>query len=307
MPPISPLMKIAEKGTFQMSEKKEIDEISGTETTGHEWDGIKELNTPLPRWWTWLFYATIIWAIGYMIAMPAIPLINGATKGILGYASRADVITKIDAAKAAQAEFINKIAESEVADIVKDEELARFARAGGDAAFKVNCSQCHGSGAQGSVGFPNLNDDEWIWGGTLDEIYYTIANGARYVANDDTRISEMPAYGRDELLEKDEIIAVANYVASISGDEADGALVASGETIYVDNCAACHGDSGEGVAELGGPALNNAIWLYSGGVEAITAQINNPKHGEMPGWNDKLDDVTIKQLAVYVHSLGGGQ
>ncbi len=291
-----------------MSEdKNEIDEISGTETTGHEWDGIKELNTPLPRWWLWIFYATIIWAVGYMIAMPAWPLINGATKGVLGYSSRANLVSEVEMAKAAQSQFLDKIEASEVVDILKDEELARFSRAGGNAAFKVNCSQCHGAGAQGFVGFPNLNDDEWIWGGTLDAIYTTIAHGARYVANEDTRISEMPAFGADELLEKDEIDAIANYVASISGTEADSALANTGKELFVDNCAACHGDVGEGVADLGGPALNNAIWLFAGGVEAITAQINQPKHGEMPGWSDKLDDVTIKQLAVYVHSLGGGQ
>ncbi len=290
-----------------MSEKKEIDEISGTETTGHEWDGIKELNTPLPRWWLWIFYGTVIWAIGYMIAMPSIPLINGAYKGVLGFSSRANVVSDIEAAKAAQSEFIAKIEETELADIVADEELARFARAGGESAFKVNCSQCHGSGAQGSYGYPNLNDDEWIWGGTIDDIYNIITNGARYDANEDTLISEMPAFGADELLDPDEIRAVANYVASISGDEADSALLESGAQIYADNCAACHGESGEGVAVLGGPPLNNAIWLYEGGVDAIIEQINQPKHGVMPAWNDKLDDVTIKQLAVYVYSLGGGQ
>ncbi len=288
-------------------EKKEIDEISGTETTGHEWDGIKELNTPLPRWWLWIFYGTVIWAIGYMIAMPSWPLINGATKGLLGYSSRADFVAEVDKAKAAQAEFVEKINASEVGDILKDEELARFARAGGSAAFKVNCSQCHGSGAQGFVGYPNLNDDEWIWGGTIDAIYNTIANGARDNNNEDTLISEMPAFGADELLEPEEIKAVAHYVASISGDEADAALASAGETVYVDNCAACHGDNGEGVPDLGGPALNNSIWLYEGGVDGIMAQINKPKHGVMPAWKGKLDDATIKQLAVYVHSLGGGQ
>ncbi len=287
--------------------KKEIDEITGTETTGHEWDGIKELNTPLPRWWLWIFYACIIWAIGYMIAMPSWPLINGSTKGLLGYASRANVVTDIEKAKDAQQVFLTKIDEAEVGDIVKDEELARFARAGGSSAFKVNCVQCHGAGAQGSAGYANLNDDEWIWGGTIDEIYTTIAHGVRDNANDDTRISEMPAYGVDELLEPDEIISVANYVLSISGGEADAALIGNGAEVFLDNCAACHGEKAEGVAELGGPALNNAIWLYQGGIEGITAQINTPKHGVMPAWRTKLGDTTVKQLAVYVHSLGGGE
>jgi len=286
---------------------QEIDEITGTETTGHEWDGIKELNTPLPRWWLWIFYACVIWAVGYMIAMPSWPLLTGSTKGMLGYASRGELVTKLDVAKQAQSVFFTQIDETEVADIVANEELARFARAGGASAFKVNCVQCHGAGAQGSAGFPNLNDDEWIWGGTVDEIYTTIAYGARDDANDDSHISEMPAFGADELLEKAEIIAAANYVASISGGNADAALIGNGAEVFIDNCAACHGEKAEGVVELGGPALNNPIWLYDGSVEAITAQINTPKHGVMPAWSAKLDDATVKQLAVYVHSLGGGK
>ncbi len=288
--------------------KNEIDEITGTQTTGHEWDGIKELDTPMPRWWLWIFYATIVFAIGYMIAMPSVPLVKGAYKGMLGYASRAELITSMDKATELQSAFIAQIDETEVSDIVNNEELARFARAGGSSAFKVNCVQCHGAGASGSTGFPNLNDDEWIWGGSIEEIYATISHGARDEVDEDTLISEMPAFGADELLEKEEIIAVANYVVSISGGEANSSLIGNGEEIFTDNCAACHGDVGEGVAALGGPALNNAIWLMGdGSVEAITAQINAPKHGVMPAWSSKLSDATIKQLAVYVHSLGGGQ
>jgi cytochrome c oxidase cbb3-type subunit 3 len=291
-----------------MSEKNEIDEISGTETTGHEWDGIKELNTPLPRWWLWTFYACIIWAIGYMIAMPSWPLITGSTKGLLGYASRANVVVALDEAKANQAVFVDEIAKTDVGDIIANEELARFARAGGASSFKVNCSQCHGSGASGSLGYPNLNDDEWIWGGSIDAIYTTIKHGARDDADEDTLISEMSAFGADELLEKDEITAVANYVFSISGGQTTSALIANGAEIFTDNCAACHGENAEGVAELGGPALNNAIWLMlDGSLESITAQIDKPKHGVMPAWSGVLSDATVKQLAVYVHSLGGGQ
>lgn len=286
---------------------KEIDELSGTETTGHEWDGIKELNTPLPRWWLWTFYATIVWAIGYAIAYPAIPLIDSATAGVLGYSSRANLATQVASAQDAQSVYLTKIADADVTSIAADDELARFARAGGKSAFKVYCSQCHGSGAQGAVGYPNLNDDEWIWGGTLDAIYTTIAHGVRHEGDDDTRINEMPAFGADELLTGDEVKAVANYVVSLSGGEADATLAGQGQQLFTDNCASCHGEQGEGVAELGGPALNNQIWLYGGGVEAVTAQINQPQHGVMPAWSAKLGDATVKQLAVYVHSLGGGQ
>lgn len=286
----------------------EIDDISGVETTGHEWDGIKELNNPLPRWWLWTFYACIIWAAGYVIAYPAIPLISGATKGILGYSSRGEFAEKVALAKADQAVYLNQIDAMDVADIVADNELARFARAGGASAFKVNCSQCHGSGAQGAAGFPNLNDDEWIWGGSIEAIYTTITHGVRYDPDDDTRFNEMPAFGRDEILESEEILAVANYVASISGGEAEVDLIGQGQVIFEENCAACHGDVGEGLSELGGPALNNAIWLYGdSSVEGLMTQINTPSHGVMPAWNEKLGDTTVKQLAVYVHSLGGGQ
>lgn len=286
-----------------MSEKH-IDEISGTETTGHEWDGIKELNTPLPRWWLWTFYACIIWAAGYVIAYPAWPTISG----VLGYTSRGELAGELEVAKAGQAQFLERIDTMEVADIISDDELARFARAGGSSAFKVYCSQCHGSGAAGADGYPNLNDDEWIWGGTPDAIYATIAHGVRYDADDDTRFNEMPNFGADEILEAEQIDAVAHYVASISGGEADSALISEGQTLFEENCASCHGEGGIGEPELGGPALNNAIWLYGEStVAAITAQINAPKHGVMPAWQAKLGDVTVKQLAVYVHSLGGGE
>jgi len=287
---------------------KEIDKISGTETTGHEWDGIKELNTPLPRWWLWTFYACIVWAIGYAIAYPAIPLVSGATKGILGYSSRGELAASVEKAKAAQSVFLDEITATDVTDIVADEKLARFARAGGASAYKVYCSQCHGSGAQGAAGYPNLNDDEWIWGGSVEAIYATISHGVRYDADDDTRLNEMPSFGRDELLESEQIVAVANYVASLSGGEAQSSLLSEGHELFTENCAACHGDEGEGLAELGGPALNNAIWLYGdSSVEALVAQINAPKHGVMPAWNAKLGDNVVKQLAVYVHGLGGGQ
>lgn len=286
--------------------KKEIDEVSGTETTGHEWDGIKELNTPLPRWWLWTFYGTIIFSVGYVIAYPAWPLVSTATAGLLGYSSRADLDQQLVAARGAQGEFLTRIAELPLAEIVADENLARFARAGGRAAFKVNCSQCHGSGAEGAAGYPNLNDDEWIWGGTVDDIHATIVHGVRDETDPDTRYNFMPNFGADQLLTRDEIGTVAAHVASFSGIEG-GAATPEGETLFADNCASCHGDGGVGMAELGGPSLVDPIWLYGGTLEEITAQINRPRHGMMPAWGARLGEETVKQLAVYVHSLGGGQ
>ena len=287
--------------------KKEIDAISGTETTGHEWDGIKELNTPLPRWWLWTFYITIVWAIGYTILYPAWPLISTNTKGVLDWSSRGQLDASLAAADAAKAGIIKEIAAKSVDEIDANEELSRFAIAAGHSAFKVNCVQCHGSGAQGARGYPNLNDDDWLWGGTADAIYTTISHGIRYEADPDTRVSEMPAFGRDELLDPAQIDEVANYVLSLSGKDHDAALAEKGKTVFADNCASCHGEDGKGGQEFGAPNLADAIWLYGDTKADIIAQINAPKMGVMPAWSAKLGDTTVKELAVYIHSLGGGQ
>ncbi len=284
---------------------KHVDEVSGVETTGHVWDGIRELNNPLPRWWLWTFYATIVWAIGYMVLYPAIPMISGATKGLLGYSSRQEVAENLAAAKAAQGTFVEQIAATPVDEIESNPELLQFAIAGGAAAFKVNCVQCHGSGAQGSAGYPNLNDDDWLWGGSVDAIYQTIAHGIRYEQDDDTRISEMPAFG--DILEPDQIKQVAAYVESLSGTPSNADLVEPGKVVFAENCAACHGEDAKGGQDFGAPNLADAIWLYDGSEAGIAAQVTNPKHGVMPAWGARLGDATVKELAVFVHSLGGGQ
>jgi len=286
-----------------MSEKH-IDDVSGVETTGHEWDGIRELNNPLPRWWLWTFYATIVWAVGYMFLYPAIPLIDGATKGYLGYSSRANVVADLADAKAAQGALLERIAATPVEEIAGDQELLQFAIAGGSSAFKVNCAQCHGSGAAGSAGYPNLNDDDWLWGGTIDQIYHTIAHGIRYDGDDDTRLSEMPAFG--DILEAEQVSEVTSYVVSLSSTPSNPALVDAGQVVFEENCAVCHGENAEGVPELGAPRLSDGIWLKGSTEAQIAAQIRNPKHGVMPAWVDRLGEPTIKQLAVYVHTLGGG-
>ncbi|MCG6856737.1 MAG: cytochrome-c oxidase, cbb3-type subunit III [Salaquimonas sp.] len=287
--------------------KTEIDHISGTETTGHEWDGIKELNTPLPRWWLWTFYITIIWAIGYTVFYPAWPLISTNTKGLLGYSSRGQVAAELAAAEAAKGGIIAKIASTDVADIAADPELSRFAIAAGHSTFKVYCSQCHGSGAQGGPGYPNLNDDDWLWGGTIDDIFTTINHGIRFAADDDTRISEMPAFGLDGLLDRTQIEDVASYVLSLSGKDHDAAAAEAGKAIFADNCASCHGEDGKGDISLGAPNLADAIWFYGDTKLAIMAQVNNPRHGVMPAWGPRLGETTVKELAVYIHSLGGGE
>ncbi len=287
--------------------KKKIDEISGVETTGHEWDGITELNNPLPRWWLWTMYATIVFAIGYVIYYPAIPLINEATPGLSGETNRSMLLKEMAAAKQARAGLVARVENASVDEIAGDSELRRFAISGGKSLFKVNCVQCHGSGAQGSPGYPNLNDDDWLWGGDLDSIYGTIAHGARYPHSEETRTSDMPAFGKDELLEKDQIANIAEHVLKIAGLEYDAAKEAKGAPLFAENCASCHGAEGKGNSEFGAPNLADALWLYDGTRKGIIAQINSPKQGEMPAWKARLGDVSVKQLAVYVHSLGGGQ
>lgn len=287
-----------------MSEKQ-IDEVSGVATTGHEWDGIKELNNPLPRWWLWTFYATIVWALGYTFAYPAWPMLQSATSGLLGYSSRADVKAELAAAEAAKGGYVAAISSKDVAEILADPALREFAIAAGGAAFKVNCVQCHGSGAEGSKGFPNLNDDEWLWGGSPDQIYATIAHGVRFAADPDTRASEMPAFA--DVLEPSRIAEVSAYVAELSGGQADAKLAEAGRTVFAENCAACHGDDATGNRELGAPNLTDGISLYGSDAASIARQIRAPRHGAMPAWGSRLGNATVKELAVYVHSLGGGE
>jgi cytochrome c oxidase cbb3-type subunit III len=284
---------------------KETDTVTGVSTTGHEWDGIKELNNPLPRWWLWTFYACIVWALIYSIAYPAWPMLTSASKGWLGYSSRADVRQDLAAADMLKADMRNDIAAKPLAEIIADEKLRTFAVAAGAAAFKVNCIQCHGTGAQGSRGFPNLNDDDWLWGGKVEDIQVTITHGIRFASDADTRVSEMPKFG--DLLKPEEISQVATYVVSLTAPQEDAAAVQAGETLFAQNCAACHGDGAKGNREFGAPNLADAVSLYGSKPEDIVAQVTSAKHGAMPAWGGRLGNVAVKELSVFVHSLGGGE
>ncbi|MEM8750535.1 MAG: cytochrome-c oxidase, cbb3-type subunit III [Pseudomonadota bacterium] len=287
--------------------KNEIDESTGVETTGHEWDGIKELDNPMPRWWLWTFYATIVFAIGYMLYYPAIPLIEASTMGISGTTNRSLLKDEMALVADSRRDRIAMLAETDLETVRKNEELVRFAAAGGASLFKVYCTQCHGSGAAGGPGYPNLNDDDWLWGGDLEAIYTSIAHGIRNDEDDDARDSQMPAFGADGILESEEIAAVTEYVLKISNQEHDAGLATTGETIFAENCAACHGENGRGDRELGAPNLTDAISLYGNTRPTITAQVKRPQQGVMPPWVDRLGEASIKQLAIYVHSLGGGE
>jgi len=290
-----------------MAEKKRIDEPTGTETVGHEWDGIEELNTPLPRWWLWALYATIIWGIGYTIAYPAWPLISSATAGVLGWSSHGELEKELTDEQGRRAPIINAIAARPVEQLKSDSRLWQAAIEGGRAAFKVNCVQCHGSGAAGSKGYPNLNDDDWLWGGDITSIHYSIEHGVRNPDHDQTRMSQMPAFGRDGLLKPNEIEDLTAYVRAVSRQQPAGAGAKRGAVLFATNCASCHGADAKGNREFGAPNLTDAIWLYGGDTASIRKTITDARYGVMPRWGEKLNPATINMLAAYVHSLGGGE
>lgn len=276
------------------------------ETTGHEWDGIREYNNPLPRWWLWVFYATIVWAIWYSIAYPAWPMIQGATDGYKGWSTRENVAEAIAEAEAANAAINERLASVELTAIGEDPELTAYATSAGAAVFKTWCAQCHGSGAAGAKGYPNLLDNDWLWGGTMEDIHLTVTHGVRNEEDPDARYSEMPAFG--EILEQEEIAQVANYVMTLSGNTPpDAEAATAGETVFLDNCAVCHLDDGSGDIFQGAAALNDAIWLYGGDYDTIVETVTNSRYGVMPSWQARLSEAEIRAVAAYVHQLGGGE
>lgn len=282
----------------------ETDKISGVQTTGHEWDGLKELNNPLPRWWVWVFVVCCIWSAWYFVVYPSWPIPGGATKGTSGYTEYKELEASQAEIAARQQAYLEKFNKASFDDIMKDKELYAFAVAGGNAAFKTNCAVCHGSGAEGSKGFPNLNDNDWLWGGKISDIYTTIQYGIRS-GHEQARTSQMPSFGKDGILDKGQIDSVVEYVMSISKGEAKDSM--PGYKVFQENCAACHGADAKGGREFGAPNLSDNIWLYGGEKEDITNTVVNAHAGVMPTWKARLDDATIRQLAIYVHQLGGGE
>lgn len=286
---------------------RDVDAFSGVETTGHEWDGIKELDNPMPRWWLWTFYATIVFAIGYVIYYPSIPLLEDSTRGLSGKTNRSLLKAELESVRASRGVLLQQVAATPIDKIRSNDDLYRFALAGGKSNFKVYCTQCHGSGAEGSPGYPNLNDDDWLWGGDLNSIYTTIAHGVRDESDEESRTSLMPAFGKDEIIEGEEIRAVVEHVLKLSGREYDQSLAEAGAEVFSDNCSSCHGEDGRGGREQGAPNLADALSLYGGTRAALRAQVSSPRHGAMPPWLARLGEAQVKQLAVYVHSLGGGE
>lgn len=284
------------------------DKTDSVPTTGHEWDGIQEFDNPMPKWWLYTFYACIIWGIGYAIAMPAWPLISSATPGVLGYSTRQNAHAEIAAQELANAGKNTELETTDLISISEDRELMSYAKNAGASVFRTWCAQCHGSGAAGvqANGYPNLLDDDWLWGGDEDAIYQTIAHGVRNDIDEDARFSEMPNFG--EFLEANEIDAVTNFVISLSGGTAPNSdSISFGSEIYAENCSACHGEAGQGDRDQGAPKLDDAIWLFGGSFDEIKAQITKSRNGVMPTWQGRLTEAEMRAVALYVHSLGGGE
>jgi len=287
--------------------KSDIDTLTGIATTGHVWDGIRELNTPLPRWWLWIFYATIAWSIGYWVFYPSWPLLSSYTKGAFNWNSRDAVVSDIAELKELRGPMFQRLGAASVQEIVSDPQLLDFARAVGKPAFAENCAPCHGAGGQGGKGYSHLADDDWLWGGRLEQIEQTIRHGAR---STDTKghLGAMPAFGRDGILQRGDVNAVADYVRSLAGLPVEpGADLGRGKAVFAQSCAVCHGADGKGNRDLGAPNLTDAIWLYGSDKATIVDGIWNGRGGVMPAWEGRFDDVTIKALTVYVHTLGGGE
>lgn len=276
-------------------------------STGHEWDGITEYDNPMPRWWLWTFYATIVWAVGYMIAYPAIPLVTQATQGVIGGNARSQVAARIDSFAAANAPVREALVRTPLDRIPADPDLMGYATNAGAALYRTWCAQCHGAGAAGARGYPNLLDDVWLWGGTMEDIHLTLLHGIRDPADPDTRYSQMPRFGVDGLLDADRIEEVAHFSLSLSGAPHDPALAAPGAQVYAENCVACHGPAGEGDRSQGAPALNDQVWLYGSEPQIVARIIHDGPYGVMPAWSDRLTEAEIRALTVYVHGLGGGE
>ena len=276
------------------------------DTTGHVWDGIEEFDNPMPRWWLWCFYLTIVWGVAYTIAYPAWPMISSATSGLLGYSTRGEVAEEISAVEMRNEGINMQLASAELTEIAANPELNTYATSAGAAVYRTWCTQCHGSGAAGAVGYPNLLDDDWLWGGDIEAIHATISHGIRNEEDDDARYSEMPAFG--DILEAEEITSVVNYVMSISGGApVDPAQVTAGAEVYLDNCSACHGEEALGDVEQGAPNLADAIWLYGGDYDTLIETVTYSRYGVMPPWTQRLSEAEIRAVAVYVHQLGGGE
>lgn len=281
----------------------ERDPHSGHMTTGHEWNGIKELNTPVPRTVWFFLIVTLIFSIGYWVLMPAWPLGKTYTRGLLDNDQKQLVAKRVDAAADARSRWTKQIAAMSPDQIRADAALMAYVREDGHRLFGDNCAACHGMNAMGNPGFPNLTDREWLWGGTPDAIAHTIAVGVNSPASKTSQVSQMLAFGKDGILDNDAVLAVADYVKTLSDPawaKGKAASAAKGRAVFAANCVACHGEQGRGNQTMGAPDLTDKAWLYGGDIADIYTTINDGRQGEMPAWEHRLNPVDRKILTVYL-------
>ena len=286
--------------------ERDIDPHTQVETTGHEWDGIRELDNPLPRWWLWIFYGSVAIAVIYWILMPAWPLVHSYTPGLLHDSARGQVERDLAALRTQRNAQTARFATASLEEIEKDPGLQAQAFAIGQSIFGDNCATCHGAGGTGGKGYPNLRDDVWLWGGSLEQIQRTITYGVRS-GDANAHTSQMPAFGADQMLPPAQIDDLTEYVVALSHRPADAAAVRRAAPVFAANCVACHTANGTGDQTFGAPNLTDADWLYGSDRASIHDQIWNGHGGVMPAWGHRFDANTIKALTVYIHASAGGR
>jgi cytochrome c oxidase cbb3-type subunit 3 len=291
-------------------EVNDRDPVTGRQTTGHEWNGIKELDTPVPRGVLIFLIVTHVWAVAWWFFVPAWPIGTTYTKGILGVDQRTTVEERVIEGQQERQSWTVRIETESYDAILADETLMQTVRATGRQLYGDNCAACHGRDGQGRAGYPNLTDDDWLWGGDPELIEQTLRYGIN-TAHPDTRIGQMPGFGRDGMLDREQVRSVAAYVHSLSNpdlsteENRDGAE--AGREIFAASCAACHGDKAQGSIETGAPNLTDDRWVYGGDLESITASIHGGRQGHMPTWDERMSDAEIRILSLYVHDLGMAQ
>lgn len=285
---------------------QEKDPVTGRKTTGHEWNGIKELNTPIPRVILAFLAVTILFAVVYWVLMPAWPTGRSYTKGLRGHDDRAEVMQQVHAAAAERAVWSDKIVQASFDDIVADDVLMNHVMDTGSTLFADNCAVCHGVDGRGGPGFPDLAAGVWLWGGDPDTLAETIRVGINS-GHPETRNSEMLGFGQIGVLNREQVRAAGAYVRSLSGgalNDADRAMIDLGLEVYTANCVVCHGQTGTGDPTVGAPDLTDDVWLHGGDAQSIVNTIHRGHQGHMPHWEDRLSEGDIRLLTVYVRALG---
>lgn len=287
---------------------EERDLHTGYLTTGHEWNGIKELNTPVPRLVYFFLILTALFSFGYWVLMPAWPVGVTYTKGLLGLDDRQNVQDSLKQAALSRDQWTKKVETDSYATIQADPRLMNIVRQSGRTLFGDNCAACHGFNAKGGPGFPDLTTSSWLWGGDPAAIAETIRVGINST-HPDTRVSQMPAFGHDQMIPSADVDNVVAFVQTLSNPsavkDAKPGQVEAGKAVFAANCATCHGDDGKGKADLGAPNLTDKSWIYGSDKQSILNTVWSGRQGRMPTWENRLTQLDRKILALYLFDQRG--